>query len=318
MFSLLRFLVEYVTIMLNFEPNSQREDPTSPYELFRGQKIDYKRQLRISFGDYAECHDPHVTSNTIERRTDPCIALLPLLIAQCSHLFYNLETRRTDTWTELPLPLDILKRVNKLGAGQRKKLRVQPTFAYDPVDEHNNFLEHIDDNKLFVNDPANTSTDSSSESDDSDEEDGNNDNTREITEEIIENERIRQEIQAENEDKKTDTKECINPVDQYIPEDLYAEKAPIGALPQKRHQTSSKGPVEQPTAFKDGRSWVNITLKAYKRISKAIFHASLTNNQKNKFGVYSNMTVRQAIDKYGIPARQAVMEELKQLIKLQV
>ena len=320
MFSLLRYLVEYVTIMLNFEPNSQREDPTSPYELFRGQKIDYKRQLRISFGDYAECHDPHVTSNTMERRTDPCIALLPLLNAQGSHLFYNLETRRTcvrDTWTELPLPADILKRVNKLAAGQRKKLRVQPTFAYDPVDEHNNFLEHIDDNELFVNDPADTSTDSSSESDDSDEEDGNNDNTREITEEIIENERIRQEIQAENEDD-TDTEEYFNPVDQYKPEDLYAEKAPIGALPQKRHQTRSKGPVEQPTAFKDGRSWVNITLKVYKRISKAIFHASLTNNQKNKFGVYSNMTVRQAIDKYGIPARQAVMEELKQLIKLQV
>ena len=233
--------------MLNFEPNSQREDPTSPYELFRGQKIDYKRQLRISFGDYAECHDPHVTSNTMERRTDPCIALLPLLNAQGSHLFYNLETRRTcvrDTWTELPLPADILKRVNKLAAGQRKKLRVQPTFAYDPVDEHNNFLEHIDDNELFVNDPADTSTDSSSESDDSDEEDGNNnDNTRKITEEIIENERIRQEIQAENEDN-TDTEECINPVDQYKPEDLYAEKAPIGALPQKRHQTRSKGPVE--------------------------------------------------------------------------
>jgi hypothetical protein len=169
------------------------------------------------------------------------------LNAQGSHLFYNLETRRTcvrDTWTELPLPADILKRVNKLAAGQRKKLRVQPTFAYDPVDEHNNFLEHIDDNELFVNDPADTSTDSSSESDDSDEEDGNNnDNTRKITEEIIENERIRQEIQAENEDN-TDTEECINPVDQYKPEDLYAEKAPIGALPQKRHQTRSKGPVE--------------------------------------------------------------------------
>ncbi len=37
MFSLLRYLIEYVTLMLNFEPNSQREDPTSPsYELFRG------------------------------------------------------------------------------------------------------------------------------------------------------------------------------------------------------------------------------------------------------------------------------------------
>jgi hypothetical protein len=196
-------MVENVTIMLNYEPNFQREDPTSPFELFRGQKIDYKRQLRILFGDYAECHDPHVTSNTMERRrTDLCIALLPLLNAQGSHLFYNLETRRTcvrDMWTELPLPADILKRVNKLAAGQRKKLRVQPTFAYDPVDEHNNFLEHIDDNELFVNDPADTSTDSSSESDACDEEDGNNNNTREITEEIIENERIRPEIQAENE-----------------------------------------------------------------------------------------------------------------------
>ena len=157
--------------------------------------------------------------------------------------------------------------------------------------------------------PIQVPTAASSESDDSDEEDGNNDNTREMTEEIIENGRIRQEIQAENE-ANTDTEEYINLVDQYKPQNLYAEKAPIGALPQKRHQTRSKGPVEQPTAFKDGRSWVNLTLKAYKRISNAIFRALLTNNQKNKFGVYSNMTVRQAIDKYGIPARQAVMEEL--------
>jgi hypothetical protein len=115
----------------------------------------------------------------MERRTDPCIAHLPLLNAQGSHLFYNLEeTRRTcvrDTWTELPLPLDILKRVNKLAAGQRKKLRTA-------VDEHNNFLEHIDDNELFVNDPADTTTDSSSESDDSVEEDGNNNNTTKLTE----------------------------------------------------------------------------------------------------------------------------------------
>jgi hypothetical protein len=122
--------------MINFEPNSQREDPTSPYELFRGQKVDYKRQLRISFWEYAECTDPHVTSNTMERKTDPCIALLPLLNAQeGSHLFYNLETRRTcmrdKWWTELPFPKDILKRLNKLAA----KLRVQPNFAYEPVDE---------------------------------------------------------------------------------------------------------------------------------------------------------------------------------------
>jgi hypothetical protein len=248
MFSLLRYLVEYVTIMINFEPNSQREDPTRPYELFRGQKVDYKRQLRISFGDYAECTDPHVTSNTMERRTDPCIALLPLLNAQGSHLFYNLETRRTcmrDTWTELPFSDDILKRVNKLAARQRKKLRVQPNFAYEPVDEDNNFLEHIDDNNLYDDDPADTSTDSSSDSDEENDEANDNMQMREIiAEEIEENERIREEIQAENA-IINDIEEHLNPVDQHKPEDLvYAEKAPIGALPTKRHQTSSKGPVE--------------------------------------------------------------------------
>eukprot|EP01036_Dinobryon_divergens_P061852 gene61852-biopygen30294 len=144
MFSLLRYLVEYVTLMLIFEPNLKREDTTSPFELFRGHKIDYQKQLRISFGDYAESQeDPHITSNTMQSRTDPCIALIPLLNAQSSNLFYNLDTRRTcvrDTWTELPFPADILMRCNKLAAGQRKKLRVQPTFAYEPVDEDNNFL----------------------------------------------------------------------------------------------------------------------------------------------------------------------------------
>ena len=63
---------------------------------------------------------------------------------------------------------DILKRVNKLAARQRKKLRVQPNFAYEPVDEDSNFLEHIDDNNLYDDDPADISIDSSSDSDEED------------------------------------------------------------------------------------------------------------------------------------------------------
>ena len=150
-----------------------------------------------------------------------------------------------DKWTELPFPEDILKRINKLAARQRKKLRVQPNFAYEPVDEDNNFLEHIDDNNLYDDDPADTSTDSSSDSDEENDEANDNMQMREIiAEEIEENERIREEIQAENA-IINDIEEHLNPVDQHKPEDLvYAEKAPIGALPTKRHQTSSKGPVE--------------------------------------------------------------------------
>jgi polygalacturonase len=89
-----------------------------------------------------QCYSNHletaftVTSNTVHRRTDPCLALLSTLNAQGSYLFNNLATRSTcirDTWEHLPFPDDILQ---QLAANQRRKLRVQPTFAYEPVDEH--------------------------------------------------------------------------------------------------------------------------------------------------------------------------------------
>jgi hypothetical protein len=49
-----------------------------------------------------------------------------------------------------------------------------------------------------------------------------------------------------------------------------------------------------------------------------MWHAMLTVNQKNKFGVYSNMTIAEAIDRFGDPAKQAVISELQQLIRLNV
>ena len=196
-----------------------------------------------------------------------------------------------------------------------KKLRVHPTFAYEPVDEDNNFIEHIDDVDLFDPNPADTSTDSSSDSGNSDDDDDNDNGA--TADDILENERIRQEIYIDNE-TYLDADVHINPVDQSQPEDLYTEKYVDPAL-QHRYLTRSKGPTQKPTAFKDGRTWVNTALRnPMQRLEKALFRAALTVKQKKQFGVYSNMTVRQAIDEYGIPARKAVMDELRQLIKLKV
>jgi hypothetical protein len=104
-----------------------------------------------------------------------------------------------------------------------------------------------------------------------------------------------------------------NPVDQHKPDDLYAE-APVDPSPQHRYPTRSKGPVQEPSSPRNESVLVNL----YKRFKKAMFHASLTIKQKNHFGVYTNLTVREAIDKYGDKARKAVMDELKQLLKLKV
>ena len=100
----------------------------------------------------------------------------------------------------------------------------------------------------------------------------------------------------------------INPVDQHQPEDLYTEK-PIDSLPQHRYPTRSKGPAEKQLPFRDGRTLINTALKFMQRLQRALFHATLTIKQKNKFGLYSNLTVCQAIDQYGNSAREAVIDQ---------
>ena len=87
-----------------------------------------------------------------------------------------------------------------------------------------------------------------------------------IAEDIIKNECVWQEIRAENE-ANIDLDGHINPVDRYKPQDLYAETTPEEHVHRHRHQTCSKGPAEKLTAFKDGRSRVNVALKAYKRLN---------------------------------------------------
>ena len=59
-------------------------------------------------------------------------------------------------------------------------------------------------------------------------------------------------------------------------------------------------------------------MRVTSRLQKAMLHAALIIKQKNQFRVYSNMTVRQAIDKYGIATRKAIMDELTELIRLKV
>ena len=44
----------------------------------------------------------------------------------------------------------------------------------------------------------------------------------------------------------------------------------------------------------------------------------LIKKTKIEFKVFANLSIREAIDKYGDPAKQAVISELQQLIRLKV
>jgi hypothetical protein len=87
----------------------------NPRELITGVKIDYKKHIRAEFGEYVQVHEEH--NNTMQTRTTGAIATKPTGNAQGGHWFYSLTTGRMldrRQWTPLPMPADVIDRVNTL------------------------------------------------------------------------------------------------------------------------------------------------------------------------------------------------------------
>ena len=59
-----------------------------------GRKVDFRREYALTFGDYVEARDPQVVLNSMEPRTEPCIALYPTLNVNGSWKMYNMATSR--------------------------------------------------------------------------------------------------------------------------------------------------------------------------------------------------------------------------------
>jgi hypothetical protein len=73
-------------------PNKSRV--LSPIELFKGRKIDYKRDVRIGFGEYVQALNPNIThrNSMTPRTTDGAMPLIPVGNLQGSVRFYSLST----------------------------------------------------------------------------------------------------------------------------------------------------------------------------------------------------------------------------------
>ena len=90
----------------------------SPREAFSGRKIDFKRDLRIGFGDYAEIFNIN-SDNSMASRTSAAISLGPTGNASGSVKFLSLVTNRIvvrDQFKILPISDLIIESMNKLEA----------------------------------------------------------------------------------------------------------------------------------------------------------------------------------------------------------
>ena len=116
---LLVWLVLFCVSQLNTEPSSTSIDDYSPREIFLGRALNYKRDLRIGYGDYAQVQVSLGDSeyNTLESRTEGAIAVWPTGNLQSGVKFFLLGSHRIvtrDQWVPLPMPPPVIEYLNKL------------------------------------------------------------------------------------------------------------------------------------------------------------------------------------------------------------
>jgi hypothetical protein len=114
--------------MLNFFPQKAEVDDTlSPKMIISGEKLDWKRHLALPFGSYCQVHEQDEVgrSDVNKQRTLGAICLGPSDNRTDGFRFMSLQTGKKVTrtsWTELPMPRQVIERVHSLAVDQPEKL----------------------------------------------------------------------------------------------------------------------------------------------------------------------------------------------------
>jgi hypothetical protein len=115
--ALVKHLVCYAVGRINLRRTSSLSSNLSPYRLFTGTRINYRKSLQLAFGDYAEVFDG--SDNTSRSRTIPCIALHPCNNSTGSWEFLNLVTGngvRRSNWKKMVTTQIIIDKINSMTA----------------------------------------------------------------------------------------------------------------------------------------------------------------------------------------------------------
>ena len=102
---------------------------------FTGQRINYKREFSLGFGDYVEARDPNAVSKSSDQRIESCIALYPAINFTGSWVFYNTETAKRVRRSQYDIIPDtnLIKAHMDALAGVGKIKRVEVPDVPDPL-----------------------------------------------------------------------------------------------------------------------------------------------------------------------------------------
>jgi hypothetical protein len=113
--ALVKHLVCYAVGRINLRRTTALSSNLSPYRMFTGTRVNYKKSLALGFRDFAEVYDG--TDNTSKSRTLPCIALHPCNNSTGSWEFLNLQTGnkiRRSNWQRMVTSQAIIDRMNNM------------------------------------------------------------------------------------------------------------------------------------------------------------------------------------------------------------
>jgi hypothetical protein len=115
-------LVSFVVNRINTRRPKALNDNVCPRTKLTGRKVSYQREFALGFGDYVEAKDPKAKSNSMDARSEPCIALYPAGNVTGSWIMWSLRSQnyvRRSHWKRLPTPELVITKMNEL-AGERR------------------------------------------------------------------------------------------------------------------------------------------------------------------------------------------------------
>ena len=118
--------------------------------MFTHRKIDYKRDLRVGFGDYLQAWTPNHKTNTMHSRTNGCVALMPTGYVQgtvrCFQLHNGAVVNR-DNFTVLPMSDHVVAHLNDLAARDRRSIQSDAAIALGNLENNvvNNDVRPVED-----------------------------------------------------------------------------------------------------------------------------------------------------------------------------
>jgi len=135
---LVKHLVSYVITRINMLPSKSVHVLSgfrSPRENFYGRKLDYNKDLAISFGEFVQAYNPNNGQlNSLKERTEDGLALFPSGDIAGSIYVFNIATRKIvlrSKWYSIPITDSIKKLIESIDANHFKMHEADedPTIA---------------------------------------------------------------------------------------------------------------------------------------------------------------------------------------------